>query len=154
MAEDDVDFAVAAYRDDGQWQLAELRPAVGEDLDALLGALGRFPSDVGVLGLVSVNDDFFVVVRRRGGHVDAVLSDLTATTDSPLARGVVDRLDLPEPTDDDPRPAGDLELLADLGIDAIELGVLCDDEELYPDEILGEVAERLGFGELFEAIVG
>lgn len=154
MAEDDVDFAVAAYRDDGQWQLAELRPAVGEDLDALLGALGRFPSDVGVLGLVSVHDDFFVVIRRRGSRVHAVLSDVTATTDSPLASGVVDLLDLPEPSDDDPQPVGDLDLLADLGIDPIQLGVLCEDAELYPDEILGEVAERLGFGELFEAIVG
>ena len=31
---------------------------------------------------------------------------------------------------------------------------LIDDEELYPDELLSEVARRLGFGELFDDVVG
>ena len=66
MAEDDVDFAVAAYHDEGQWQVVELDPRLGEDVDELSDALGRFPSDVGVLGMVSMNDDFFVIVRRSG----------------------------------------------------------------------------------------
>jgi hypothetical protein len=36
---------------------------------------------------------------------------------------------------------------------ALELSVLCDDGDLYPDEILGDVADRLGFGEAFAAIL-
>ena len=64
MAEDDVDFAVAAYRDEGEWQVVELNPKIGEDVEDLSEALARFPSDVGVLGLVSMNDDFFVILRR------------------------------------------------------------------------------------------
>ena len=71
MAEDDVDFAVAAYRDDGHWQVVELHPSVAEDIDNLTDALGRFPSDVGVLGMVSMNDDFFVLVRKMGTQVRA-----------------------------------------------------------------------------------
>ena len=154
MAEDDVDFAVAAYRDDGEWQLVELHPSVAEDLDDLSAALGRFPSDVGVLGLVSMNDDFFVIVRRLGTQVRALLSDVTAASDWPLASGVADLHDVPDPDDeDDPQPAGDLDIVSDLGMAAMELSVLCDDEDLYPDEILGDVAERLGFGAAFEAIV-
>ena len=155
MGEDDVDFAVAAYRDDGEWQLVELNPSLAEDLDDLTDALGRFPSDVGVLGLVSMNDDFFVIVRRSGTQIRAMLSDVTAVTDWPLASGVADLIDVPDPEDDDePQPAGDLEILSDLGMAAMELSILCDDDDLYPDEILGDVATKLGFGEAFERIVG
>lgn len=154
MAEDDVDFAVAAYRDDGEWQLVELHPSVAEDLENLTDALGRFPSDVGVLGMVSMDDDFFVLVRKVGTQVRVLLSDITAAKDWPLAGGVADLVDMPDPDDDDPRPAGDLDIVSDLGMAALELGVLCDDDDLYPDEILGDVATRLGFGDAFERIVG
>lgn len=155
MAEDDVDFAVAAYRDEGEWQVVELNPQLGEDVDDLSQALSRFPSDVGVLGLVSMNDDFFVILRRSGTQVRAMLSDVTAVTDWPLANGVADLLDLPDPDDEDtPQPAGDLEILSDLGMPALDLGVLCDDDELYPEDILRDVAERLGFGDAFEAVIG
>jgi putative tRNA adenosine deaminase-associated protein len=154
MAEDDVDFAVAAYRDDGEWQLVELHPSVAEDLDNLTDALGRFPSDVGVLGMVSMNDDFFVLVRKLGTQVRMLLSDVTAASEWPLAGGVADLVDAPDADDDDPQPAGDLDIVSDLGMAALELGVLCDDDDLYPDEILGDVAARLGFGDAFERIVG
>jgi putative tRNA adenosine deaminase-associated protein len=154
MAEDDVDFAVAAYRDDGEWQLVELHPSVAEDLENLTDALGRFPSDVGVLGMVSMDDDFFVLVRKVGTQVRMLLSDVTAAKDWPLAGGVADLVDVPDPDDDDPRPAGDLDIISDLGMAALELGVLCDDDDLYPDEILGDVATRLGFGDAFEELVG
>lgn len=155
MAEDDVDFAIAAYLDEGEWQVVELNPKLGEDVDDLSKALARFPSQVGVLGLVSMNDDFFVILRRSGSQVRAMLSDVTAVSDWPLASGVADLLDLPDPEDEDgPQPAGDLEIISDLGMPAFELGVLCDDDELFPEDILRDVAVRLGFGDKFEAIVG
>ena len=56
--------------------------------------------------------------------------------------------------DDDPVPAGHLDLLSDLGMPAMDLGVLLDDADLYPDEILSDVASRLGFGDLFDDVVG
>jgi len=155
MAEDDVDFAVAAYRDEGEWQVVELKRSLGEDVEELSLALARFPSDVGVLGLVSMDDDFFVILRRSGTQVRAMLSDITAVTDWPLAVGVADLLDLPNPDDDDePQAGGDLELLSDLGMPAMDLGVLCEDDDLYPEDILRDVADRLGFGEAFEAVIG
>ena len=155
MAEDDVDFAVAAYRDEGEWQVVELKRSLGEDVEELSLALARFPSDVGVLGLVSMSDDFFVILRRSGTQVRAMLSDITAVTDWPLAVGVADLLDLPNLDDDDePQAAGDLELLSDLGMPALDLGVLCDDDDLYPEDILRDVADRLGFGDAFEAVIG
>lgn len=155
MAENDVDFAVAAYRDEGSWQLVELHASLAEDIDDLLTALKRFPSEVGVLAFVSISDEFFVIVRMLGSNVRLLLSDVTAVGDWPLASGVADILDLPDPEDDDePQPAGDLDIVSDLGMPAMELGVLCDDDDLYPDEVLSDVARRLGFGDDFEAIVG
>lgn len=155
MAENDVDFAIAAYRDEGVWQLAELHASIAEDIDDLLSALKRFPSEVGVLAFVSVNDEFFVIARSLGSKVRLLLSDVTAVTDWPLANGVADILDVPDPDDDDePQPAGDLDIVSDLGMQAMELGLLCDDRDLYPDEVLADIARRLGFGDDFEALVG
>ncbi len=54
-----------------------------------------------MLGLVSMSDDFFVILRRSGTQVRAMLSDITAVTDWPLAVGVADLLDLPNPDDED-----------------------------------------------------
>jgi hypothetical protein len=31
----------------------------------------------------------------------------------------------------------------------MELGALCDDLDLYPDEVLSDIARRLGFGREF-----
>jgi len=47
-------------------------------------------------------------------------------------------------------PAGDLDIFGDLGMDAMELSALCSDLELYPDEMLDQVASRIGFGPQFE----
>jgi putative tRNA adenosine deaminase-associated protein len=153
VSEDDVDFAVAAYRDDGAWRVVELNPQLGEDVDDLSEALSRFPSEVGVLGLVSMNDDFFVILRRSGTQVRAMLSDVTAADEWRLASGVAELLDLPDPQGDDPQAGGDLEILSDLGMTGFDLGMLCDDDDLYPDDVLLDVADRLGFGLQLEAIL-
>ena len=155
MAEDDVDFAVAAYHDEGRWWVVELNPRLGEDVGDLSEALGRFPSDVGVLGLVSMNDDFFVIVRRSGTQVRVMLSDATAIDDWPLAGGVADLIDLTvDSGDGDAQAVGDMEILSDLGMTAFDLGELCDDDDLYPDDVLFDVAERLGFAGELEAVLG
>ena len=60
-------------------------------------------------------------------------------------RSAVDFLGLPPPEDEDEQvPAGDLDLLGDLGMHAMDMGVLLDDFDLYPDEMLSDVARRLG----------
>ena len=56
--------------------------------------------------------------------------------------------------DDDSEPVGDLALLADLGLAEDDLADLLDDEDLYPDEVLSDVADALGFGDLFDEAVG
>ncbi len=147
-----IDFAVAAYREDGEWTVSTLPPRAATELDVLVRALAQLPSEVGTLGMVSVDEDFFVLARVSGRHVRLLLSDVGAATESPLARAVLQHLELPPPDDDDDQiqPAGDLGIVADLGLSATQLGAMCDDVDLYPDEVLGDIAERLGFGRQFD----
>jgi len=151
-----IDFAVAASREDGVWTLSALPPRAATDLGALVRVLAQLPSEVGTIGMVSVEEEFFLLARvAGGGQVRLLLSDVGAATESPLARAVVDRLELPPPDDDDDQiqPAGDLGILADLGLAAMELGAICDDADLYPDELLGDIASRLGFGRAFDEML-
>jgi putative tRNA adenosine deaminase-associated protein len=151
-----IDFAVAAYREEGTWQVTVLPPRAADDLETLLHALRQTPGDAGTLGLVSVAEDFFVLARVQGEYVRLLLSDITAATEWPLARAVVDRMDLPMPDDEDDtvQPAGDMNILVDLGFSAMDLAVLCDEEDLYPDEMLEDIAERVGFAPEYAAAVG
>jgi putative tRNA adenosine deaminase-associated protein len=150
-----IDFAVAAYREEGRWQVDELAHDVLADVPTLSAALRRFPGDGGAIGMVAVDEDFFVIVRVAGPQTRILLSDITAAEEWELARSAVDELGLPEPEDDDEQaPAGDLDLLGDLGMAAMDMGVLLDDVDLYPDEMLSDVARRLGFGSLFDEAVG
>jgi putative tRNA adenosine deaminase-associated protein len=152
---DGIDFALAAYREEGVWQLAEMVHDVLGDVEALAHALRRFPGDGGAVGLVAVDEDFFLILRVAGATTRILLSDVTAADEWELAASAVEALGLPIPEDDDEQvPAGDLDLLGDLGMGAMDMGVLLDDLELYPDEMLSAVARRLGFGELFDEAVG
>lgn len=147
----DLDFAVAAYTEDGNWTVTPLVLRGEPDLSTLVSALLRYPGEAGVLGLVSVDEDFFVLVRVLGGRARLLISDVTAATEWPLARQVVDELDIPLADDDDEQvPAGDLAIVADLGMTAMDLGALCDDVDLYPYEMLEEIADTLGFGNQFQ----
>ncbi|KQY62631.1 MULTISPECIES: tRNA adenosine deaminase-associated protein [unclassified Nocardioides] len=150
----DVDFALAAYREEGVWQLQELVDPVLEDLETLSGALRRFPGDGGAIALIGFDEDVFLIVRVTGPTVRVLLSDITAVDEWDLARTVIEHLALPYPEEDDESaPAGDLDILGDLGMHAMDMGVLIDDYDLYPDEMLSDVAGRLGFGPAFDDAV-
>jgi putative tRNA adenosine deaminase-associated protein len=152
---DDVDIALAAYREEGVWQLQELADPVLTSLDALITGLRRFPGDGGAIGLLALDEDVFLIVRVAGPQVRILLSDVTAADIFDLAREAIEHLGLPYPEEDDePVPAGDLTLLADLGMHADDLGELIDDFDLYPDEMLSDIADRLGFGDSFDDLVG
>ena len=151
----EVDFALAAYREEGVWQVQELAHDVLENIEHVSNALRRFPGDFGAVGMVAYDEDVFLLVRVAGPTVRLLLSDITAADEWDLARDAVEQLGLPYPEeDDDPAPAGDLDILGDLGMHAMDMGVLLDDYDLYPDEMLSDVAGRLGFGPAFDDMVG
>ena len=150
-----VDFALVVYREENVWRIEEIGEDRLHDLESLTAELRRWPGDFGSLGLVSIDEDFFVLVRVAGRQTRVLLSDVTAATEWPLARSVVEELEIPMPDDEDEQlPAGDLGIVADLGIPAMDMGALLDDYDLYPDELLGEVAHKLGFGVLYDEVVG
>ncbi|HEX6516948.1 MAG TPA: tRNA adenosine deaminase-associated protein [Nocardioidaceae bacterium] len=149
-----VDFVVVAYREEGVWQVEQLPERTATDVDTLARELRRWPGDGGCLGLVSVDEDFFLMLRVAGEHLSVLLSDVTAATDWPIARSAVEHLSLPLPEDEDDQvPAGDLGIVADLGMGAMDMGALLDDFDLYPDEMLGDIATRLGFGRQYDDVV-
>ena len=154
---DSVDFALAAYRDDDEWQVEDIASPAFESVEALSHALRRLPGDGRAVAMVAVDEDFFVIVRIDGPRTRVLLSDITAADEWELAQSALVFLGMP-PFDDlddvDVAPAGDLDLLADLGMHAMDMGVLLDDDDLYPDEMLSDVARALGFGELFDDLVG
>jgi putative tRNA adenosine deaminase-associated protein len=154
---DGIDFALAAYREDGEWTVQDLAHDHLTDIETIAHALSRFPGDGGAVAMVAIDEDFFLVVRVAGTSTRVLLSDVTAAEDWELAASAVAFLGLPEleiEDEDEQVPAGDLDLLGDLGMQAMEMGLLLDDVDLYPDEILSDVARRLGFGEQFDDAVG
>lgn len=155
MGEDDVDFALAAWRAGGEWEIDDIAPPAYDSVDTVAHALRRFCVDGVAVGMIAVDEDFFVLVRVDDLRTRVLLSDVTAADQWELAESALDFLGLPPPEDDDhPEPAGDLDLLADLGVSAVDLGELLDDVELFPDEMLSEVADGLGFGVEFDETVG
>lgn len=154
MEDGALDFAVASWREDGRWLVDQLPSRTTDSLDSLLTALRAQPGESGVLGFVSVAEDFFLAVRVLGEHSRFLLSDVTAAHDWPLAREAVERLGLPMPEGeelDDVRPAGDLHIFEDLGVGPDDVDLLCGDLDLYPDEMLASIASRIGFGDQFDA---
>jgi hypothetical protein len=79
-----VDFAIAAWREDGLWQVVLLPPRTGESLEALVNAL-------------RVVDDF--------------------------------------------------------GVGPVDIELLLEDVDMWPDEQLASIAARIGFGEQFDALL-
>ena len=156
MDDDSVDFVMAAWREDGVWRLDTLPARTGESLSALLEALRAQVVEGAVLGIVCIAEEFFVLARIQGAQERLLLSDVGAASDWPLAVQVVERLGLPPQADvelDEIAPAGDVTIVADWGMSGAELAMLCEDIDLYPDEILASIASRLGFGDQFEQVM-
>jgi putative tRNA adenosine deaminase-associated protein len=147
-------FAVAGYRDAGQWRAEPLPTAVLDDLGALLRALRAQPPEGGPFVLACVDDEFFVIARQEGARISLLLSDLTASVEYPLAEQALARLGEDPPDDDELDevwPVGDLDIFADLDISEDEMEQILDDMDAYPDEMLEAVMDRLSMTEAYLA---
>lgn len=151
--EDDVDFVVALYREDGEPQAEELSFELANDMDDLIAELRRYPGDSGTIGIVSVAGEFFVVVRVRGQVVEVVLSDSGAAFDWPIARDVADFLGEEVDEDDESAPLGDLGMLADLGLPEFDFEQLCLDYDDPADEVALDVADKIKLGDALREVI-
>ncbi|MBD4449438.1 tRNA adenosine deaminase, partial [Xanthomonas citri pv. citri] len=128
--EDEIDFVVALYNDDGERVAVPMEPMLANDFDELITQLRRLPGDAGAVGMVSIDHQFYVIVRVRGRNVQVFLSDATQANDWPIARDVADFLgeDIPDP-DDDPETMGDGDMLADAGLGEFDMEAFADADE-------------------------
>lgn len=150
-----VDFAVVAYREEGRWEIGSLPHRAAEDMASLTAAVRQQPSGGVTLVLCSYGDDFFLVLRPDGVEMRILVSDASAAGEWPIAREVLELMGqgLVDADLDEVAPAGDLDIFADLGMDAMDVQAVCTDLELYPDEMLGQIAARIGFGPQFDRAV-
>ena len=149
--------ASPGVREDALPGFARMDPDSLVDLDAAITELRGLRSTGAVLGLLDVDDEFFVLLRPTPGGVALMVSDAAAALDYDVAADVLDllRIDLPPDDDalDDVWPEGDLGIVADLGLPADELEVLASQVELYPDEQLAAIGRRCGFADALAEVV-
>ena len=151
---DEIDFVIAAYREDGASIVSALTDDLANDLEELIIQLRRLPGDAGALGFVSLVGELFVLVRVRGQHVQVLLSDAAAADEWPIARDVAELLGVDEiDEEDEGDPLGDLGMLADLGISDFDLGQIVGDLDASSDQMLIDVAEKIKIGPQFRRIV-
>jgi putative tRNA adenosine deaminase-associated protein len=148
--EDDIDLVIALYREDGQPVALALDLSLANDLDALITQLRRVPGDAGAVGMVSIADEVFVLVRVRGKRVQVFCSDAAAAEDWPIARDACDFLDAELPDEnEDGYPVGDSDILADVGLPDFELEAMAEDYDVEATALLERIATKISFGSEF-----
>lgn len=152
VSEQTQDLAIEAWHEDGRWTLAALPDP--DDLTHIIERLKKQQTNGGAVALIAIDDEFFMAIRVLGTHVKYFLSDISAALDYEVAAEFLEIADIDAPEEDDePLPAGDLDIFSDLGLAQMELSTLCDDADLFPDEILEAIANRLGFGDQFAEVL-
>lgn len=159
---DDIDFSLALWREDGRWAASALPTRLGLSMESLVAGLRQLPGEGGVWGVVGVmadSDDladFFVVVRQAGQNSRVLLSNAGARLDWSLAveAGALIGLADDDEDMDDFEPVGDLDLFVDVGLDADDLAIVCEDDSLYPDEQIMAIARRIGAGPAVSGVLG
>jgi putative tRNA adenosine deaminase-associated protein len=147
-----VDFGCIAWHEDGIWDATTL--ASTRDIGLIIDALKNQQTNGGALALIAIEDEFVIIARALGDQMQMMISDVTYALDYEVAAELVEVLDLEFPQDEDEsQPGGDIDLLSDLGLGEMELLSILDDSELYPDEQLEAIANRLGFGEQFNQVI-
>jgi len=166
-------FAALVARTDDGWESSEIDLDEVDDLPGLADLMRDSAVDDGtVLLLLEQEDTWFALVRIDGDDDPRVfVSDQHAVMHSAYAEmllpGPDDEFDLDDfdPTveepadeddDDDERlplpsgPAGDTDLLADLGTAQDDLRKMCADA--LPSEVLSVLAERAGAADALESV--
>ena len=147
-----VDFGCIAWHEDGRWDASLLNST--RDIGLIIDALKSQQTNGGAIALIAIEDEFVIIVRVLGDQIRMMISDITYALDYEVAAELVEVLDLEYPQEeDDSQPGGDIDLLSDLGVGEMELLAILDDTELYPDEQLEAIANRLGFGEQFNQVI-
>jgi putative tRNA adenosine deaminase-associated protein len=151
---------VAVVLDDGKWKCTALTAAALTSLEQAEKELLEMRASGAVFGLLDIDEEFFVILRPAPTGTRLLLSDATMALEYDIAADVLEALNVETPdidTDDlddiEPWEEGDLSVLSDLGLPEPVLGVILAETDLYPDEQLTMIAQRLGFGSELSAVL-
>jgi putative tRNA adenosine deaminase-associated protein len=154
-------YAVRVSRPESGWRVELLADDAGDELPVLERALGETGADAWPPPFVLVLDSrlYFVVLRHGpGGMVRALISDATML-EWVLAAEVVERYGIGVDTDgafdvdESGWPGGDLDVFADDGLPAADLRPIVTADDLWADEMIERIAQRLGFADELAAAV-
>jgi putative tRNA adenosine deaminase-associated protein len=159
-------YAVALARSNGAWSGKEIELADIEDLDSLTDSLRDLDGNP-VLCFIEEDDEYVGIVRVDPDTDDSriFLSDRRVLDTSELAdRLFADALPVDETVDEaedendtvrpDADPAGDVDLLSDLGTPSDVLVEICAGEGMLPADVISAVCERLGAVDVLEEVRG
>jgi len=148
-------FAIACVREDGKWRCTAMDSSVLGELDAAITELRKVRSTGAIIGLLGIDDQFFLLLRPAPSGLSLLLSDAAAALDYDIAADALDLLRVEPPSEDDDEvwPEGALDILEDIGLPAAELQVIVGEVDLYPDEQLQMVAQRCGFADEYNKLL-
>lgn len=160
-------FAAMLVDSAGDWSATEVDLLELGDSEALVDQLREAgKSGEPVVLLVEREDEWFGVVRLDDDELKIFVSDVYAAAHSDVGEVLVptgdeeDDDDEVEVDDDEGDGAsvliairgGDVDLLADLGVDEDELLGICAEEGMLPGDALSAIAERIGCGDAFDRL--
>jgi putative tRNA adenosine deaminase-associated protein len=156
-------YAAALAKKDAGWTGHEVELGDVEDLDGVTDLLRELASgDDPVLLFVEENDEWFGVVRVDGDADPRVfLSDERVAEHSDIGSLLsADAVAVEDPVEDnddesmspEAEPAGDTEVLSDLGTSADRLLELCAEEGMLPSDVISTLCENAGCLEEYERI--
>lgn len=143
-------FAVTVARVNATWQVR----AFNDDYSSLkrsIDAVRTLRAEGAAFAMLSIEDDYFVLVRPTPQGVKLLISDATAATEDDFAADILDELDADQPDPEDtPYAEGDFDILADLGLSEQIMSIITDETDWWASEQLQRITEELGFDDELE----
>ena len=143
---EDVDYSAILWREEGIWNALKVPARQAIVLDDLLDLCRQYPGEGGVYAVVGVSGEFFILLRSDPRKTEALISDGIALLDWDIAEDAADLIDLQWQEDDleEYEAVGDLNILANFGLKAEDLSMICENPDLEPDQQISEVFKRIG----------
>ncbi len=168
-------FAAAAVRGSTGWSAKEVDLAGVADIEEVADRLRDVDAEAPVALLFVESDDAYLAILRLDDGEDLRVfgSDAAFAEESRLGALLLGDIETPVPeiddvvaagpdedeeaavkvpADPDVEPVGDADLLADLGIPANRLLVLCAREGMLPADLTAEVCQAIGAGDAVEEL--
>ena len=160
MSQDFPDgYAVTVERTGGAWRVREFDDDFS-DLSTSVTAVRNLRAEGPAFALLTVEEDYLVIVRPGPSQTRVLISDATMAVDDDFAADILDEagaeipdIDPDELDNVDAWADGDFDILADLGLSEEQMSILLDDDA-DPADLAQSIADELGFGDELDDVVG